>query len=163
MSHGGATAPTMPRSSPLRDARPRRTPCSSSARATAAPIPRLAPVTTATLPSSVFIGVSLTPSVTSASMTQPDLHSFDAAEGFPNSQLPVVVHHDVGDARAAGACEELFARNGWLGAWADGIFSFHHFHSTAHEVLGVVAGTASVILGGPSGRRLEVARGDVLV
>jgi uncharacterized protein YjlB len=45
----------------------------------------------------------------------------------------------------------------------DGIYSFHHFHSTAHEVLGIVAGFASVILGGPSGRRFEVGQGDVLV
>jgi uncharacterized protein YjlB len=96
-------------------------------------------------------------------MMQPDLHSFEGAGGFPNSLLPVLVYHDVGDARAAAACEELFARNGWLGAWVDGIFSFHHFHSTTHEALGVVAGTASAILGGPNGRRLEVARGDVLV
>ena len=44
---------------------------------------------------------------------------------------------------------------GWLGAWVDGIYAFHHFHSTAHEVLGIVAGSASVILGGPKGRRFE--------
>src|SRR5262249_56290542 len=117
MWDGWATGASMARSSPLRAARPSRTPCSSSARATAAPIPRLAPVTTATFPSSAFIRVSLTPSVTSAPMMQPDLHSFEAAGGFPNSLLPVLVYHDVGDARTAGACEELFARNGWLGAW----------------------------------------------
>jgi uncharacterized protein YjlB len=96
-------------------------------------------------------------------MTQPETHRLEAAGGFPNSRLPVLVYHDVQEAWAASACEELFGRNGWLGAWVDGIFSFHHFHSTTHEVLGVVAGTASVILGGPGGRRLEVRRGDVLV
>jgi uncharacterized protein YjlB len=96
-------------------------------------------------------------------MTQPETHSLEANGGFPNSCLPVLVYHDVEDASSVGACEELFARNGWHGAWVDGIFSFHHFHSTAHEVLGVVAGTASVILGGPGGRRFEVRRGDVLV
>lgn len=96
-------------------------------------------------------------------MSQPEAHSFEDAGAFPNSRLPVLVYHDVEGAGDAREWEELFARNGWLGAWADGIFSFHHFHSTAHEVLGIVAGTAAVILGGPSGRRFEVGRGDVLV
>jgi uncharacterized protein YjlB len=45
----------------------------------------------------------------------------------------------------------------------DGIYPFQHFHSTAHEVLGIVAGSAVVVLGGPSGRRFQVHRGDVLV
>ena len=52
------------------------------------------------------------------------------------------------------------AQHGWLGAWRDGIFPFHHFHSTAHEVLGIAAGTANVIFGGPQGRRFELASGD---
>jgi uncharacterized protein YjlB len=43
------------------------------------------------------------------------------------------------------------------------VVSFHHFHCTAHEVLGIVAGSAAVILGGPQGRRFEIARGDLLV
>jgi uncharacterized protein YjlB len=75
----------------------------------------------------------------------------------------VLVYHGVEGARAADACRELFARHGWLGSWVNGIYDFHHFHSTAHEVLGVVAGSASVILGGPSGRRFDVRAADVLV
>src|SRR5262245_53885894 len=50
-SVGFATAPPRPSVSPLRDARPRLTPRSCSKRATAAPMPRLAPVTTAVFPS----------------------------------------------------------------------------------------------------------------
>src|SRR5690606_15262004 len=50
-SVGMATASGMPRSSPLRDAKPSLAPASWRARATAAPMPRLAPVTTATRPS----------------------------------------------------------------------------------------------------------------
>jgi uncharacterized protein YjlB len=96
-------------------------------------------------------------------MTRPETHRFEDAGGIPNSRLPVLVYHDVEAAGAAHECEELFARNGWFGAWRDGIFSFHHFHSTVHEVLGIVAGSASVVLGGPSGGRFEVGRGDVLV
>jgi uncharacterized protein YjlB len=93
----------------------------------------------------------------------PETHRFDDAGGIPNSRLPVLVHHGVAEVGSARECAELFARNGWRGAWADGIYPFHHFHSTAHEVLGVVAGSASVMLGGPGGRRFEVVPGDVLV
>jgi uncharacterized protein YjlB len=96
-------------------------------------------------------------------LTQPETYNFEDAGGIPNSRLPVLVYHGVERARAASECRELFAGNGWLGAWVNGIFPFHHFHSTAHEVLGIVAGAAAVILGGPKGHRFEVARGDVLV
>lgn len=94
---------------------------------------------------------------------QVERHTLERNGGFPNSELPVLICHGVPEAHDAAACEQLFAGNGWLGAWRDGIFSFHHFHSTAHEVLGIVAGAAAVILGGPGGRRFEVGRGDVLV
>ena len=57
----------------------------------------------------------------------------------------------------------LLAEQGWGGTWTDGVFPFHHFHSTAHEVLGVLAGSATLELGGPQGRAFEVERGDVLV
>jgi uncharacterized protein YjlB len=96
-------------------------------------------------------------------MTRPEMHRFEEAGGIPNSRLPVLVYHDVENAHAPRECEELFAGNGWLGAGVDGIFPFHHFHSTAHEVLGIVAGSASVVLGGPSGGHFEVRPGDVLV
>jgi uncharacterized protein YjlB len=83
---------------------------------------------------------------------------------IPNSTLPVLVYHGALQRDAgASAYEKLFAEHGWLGAWRDGIFSFHHFHSTAHEVLGIAAGTANVLLGGPQGHRFELAGGDVLV
>ncbi len=92
-----------------------------------------------------------------------DTYVFDDDGCIPNSPLPVLVFHEIGAARDATACERLFAQNGWRGAWRNGIYSFHHFHSTAHEALGIVAGSASVMLGGPSGRRFELQRGDVLV
>jgi uncharacterized protein YjlB len=92
-----------------------------------------------------------------------ETYRFEDDGGIPNSPLPVLVFHDVEAAHDASTCEALFARHGWLGAWRDGIFSFQHFHSTAHEVLGIVSGQAAVVLGGPCGRRVEVRAGDVLV
>jgi uncharacterized protein YjlB len=95
------------------------------------------------------------------------LDSFTLADDgrIPNNPtLPVLVYRDVAEvSRGSGACRALFEGHGWGGTWQDGIFPFHHFHSVSHEVLGVVAGTATVLLGGPSGRRLEVQPGDVLV
>lgn len=97
-------------------------------------------------------------------MSDPETYVFGDDGAIPNSVLPVLVYHDVAEARNAADCEALFERNGWLGAWRDGIYPFHHFHSTAHEVLGIVGGSASVVLGGPSvGRRFEIGTGDVLV
>jgi uncharacterized protein YjlB len=92
-----------------------------------------------------------------------ETHEFQDDGRIPNSPLPVLIYHHVEEATDASACERLFAGNGWEGAWRDGIYSFHHFHSTAHEVLGIVGGAASVTLGGPEGRTFDVGRGDVLV
>jgi uncharacterized protein YjlB len=74
-----------------------------------------------------------------------------------------LIYHEVGAARDADDCEELLASTGWLPAWRDGIFSFHHFHSITHEALGIVGGTATVMLGGPGGQSFETGQGDVLV
>jgi uncharacterized protein YjlB len=93
----------------------------------------------------------------------PQLLHFTGDGAIPNSPLPVLVYRDLDLAATAAAAEQTFAANDWRGAWRNGIYSFHHFHSTAHEVLAIVGGHASVIVGGPQGRTLEVSRGDVLV
>jgi len=82
-----------------------------------------------------------------------------------NATLPVIVYRaalDTGPG-AAGACERLFAYNGWGAAWINGIYSHHHYHSTAHEVLGITAGSVRVRLGGENGNLVELGAGDVVV
>ena len=82
-----------------------------------------------------------------------------AGDEIPNhSSFPVLLYRGVGE-----GLRELFAEHGWGGSWVDGVFDFHHFHSTSHEVLGVLAGTATLELGGPQGQSFEVAAGDVVV
>lgn len=94
---------------------------------------------------------------------EPETLALEPDAGIPNSRLPVLIYHGLEAARDAAGAESTFAEHGWRGAWRDGIFSFHHFHSTAHEVLAIVAGSVRVRLGGPEGRSLDVRRGDVLV
>ena len=95
----------------------------------------------------------------------PEFLRFDGDAGIPNNPtLAVVLRHGVeAIVDAPEACEDLFARNGWVGTWRNGIFPFHHFHSNAHEVLGIVSGSARVLLGGPGGSEVTLVAGDVVV
>jgi uncharacterized protein YjlB len=94
-----------------------------------------------------------------------ETYHFDDDDTVPNNSLPLVVYRgalpDAGD-RAA-SCEEMFARNGWPDPWRNGISPYHHYHSTAHEVLGIARGNARVRLGGDSGQTVELRAGDVVV
>ena len=96
-----------------------------------------------------------------------ELEAWTAPPGdrIPNHpRFPVLVYRGVeGVAESAESARDLFAEHGWGGSWVDGVFPFHHFHSTSHEVLAVVAGGATLELGGPQGTRFDVSAGDVLV
>ncbi|MFB6261457.1 MAG: cupin domain-containing protein, partial [Thiohalorhabdaceae bacterium] len=58
---------------------------------------------------------------------------------------------------------DLFRAHHWPPAWRFGVFDFHHYHSTAHEVLGVFAGSARLLFGGPDGVTVEAQAGDAIV
>jgi uncharacterized protein YjlB len=81
--------------------------------------------------------------------------------GFPNSPLPALIYRGV--AADAAAFEDLFAANGWTGSWRNGVYDFHHFHSTAHEVLGIASGSIRLRLGGEAGQSFSLSKGDVVV
>jgi uncharacterized protein YjlB len=95
---------------------------------------------------------------------QPIAYRFADDGQIPNNpRLPALLYRDVAIAGDAAACERLFAGHGWGGLWRDGIYPFHHYHSTAHEALGIAAGRALVLLGGPRGERVELRAGDVVI
>ncbi|MFH5925865.1 cupin domain-containing protein [Roseomonas xinghualingensis] len=88
-----------------------------------------------------------------------EAHRLAPAGDIPNSGLPLVIWRDALP-KTASAIKERFARHGWSNAWTNGIFNYHHFHSIAHEVLGVSGGEARVRFGGPDGETVILRRGD---
>jgi uncharacterized protein YjlB len=79
---------------------------------------------------------------------------------------PMIVYQEVLDemtADTASAFETIFARNGWGNGWRNGIFAFPHYHSNAHEVLGIARGEAIVRFGGGAGQEFKVSKGDAVL
>lgn len=90
---------------------------------------------------------------------------FSPSEWVPNNgRLPVLIYLGVlTDGAASKEFETKFAANGWTGIWANGVFDNQHYHSGAHEVLGVGRGTATLLIGGPGGQTVQVKTGDCLI
>ena len=89
-------------------------------------------------------------------------HWFKDDGAIPNNpELPLLVYRratTLADDDPATVFEALFTANGWPAAWRNGIHPFHHFHSTAHEALGVYRGTATARFGGEGGIDLRFPR-----
>jgi uncharacterized protein YjlB len=85
----------------------------------------------------------------------------------PNNEgLPLLAYTGalrLPDRDPAAAFEALFVTNHWGRSWRNGVYGFHHYHSTAHEVLGVYSGTARIQFGGDGSVILQVQRGDVVI
>ena len=97
-------------------------------------------------------------------MSNEPLHHLFADDGvFPNSRLPVLIYRGALAKPAASAFEEMFEAHGWSSSWRNGLFSVHHYHSTAHEVLGIFQGWVRARLGGEKGTTLLLEAGDVIV
>jgi len=85
---------------------------------------------------------------------------------IPNSKFPLLIYKNAFPARGSdGAAwlEKHFESQGWTNSWRNGIYSYHHYHSTTHEVLGIYSGSALLHLGGEEGKKIQVEAGDILI
>jgi uncharacterized protein YjlB len=85
---------------------------------------------------------------------------------IPNSRLPVLIYQDaleLAKEDPAAGIETLLRANQWGNDWRNGIFTYHHYHSTAHEALFVFSGSAKVQLGGEGGFIETIKMGDVII
>ena len=84
---------------------------------------------------------------------------------FPNSKFPAIIYKNslkIMENDAA-TVEDVFKSNAWFNGWRNGIYTYHHYHSTAHEVLGIYSGKVKVQLGGPEGITFEASTGDIII
>jgi uncharacterized protein YjlB len=114
----------------------------------------------------IALDVRATRPMVTRELVEPEQFSFKDDGVFPNSVLPVLLYRqafktEIGD--RASAIEQCFAENDWSNSWRNGVYSFAHYHSTTHEVLGAYGGAATLRLGGEHGKTVEVHAGDVIV
>lgn len=91
---------------------------------------------------------------------------FEPSDWVPNNPgLPVLVCRQAiaAEGEMAPKFESRFSENGWEGIWRNGVFDYQHYHTGAHEVLGIAGGRARLLIGGPDGTELSVHAGDCLV
>lgn len=97
-------------------------------------------------------------------MASLETHVSGPRGALPNSRYPLLVYRGAVPGGGEEAVRALFRRNGWLNNWRyPGIYTYGHFHSTTHEVLGCAAGIMEIEVFGEGGTRLRIEAGDVVV
>ncbi|GAA5512655.1 hypothetical protein Dcar01_01373 [Deinococcus carri] len=93
----------------------------------------------------------------------PELFHLPQNGSVPNNPQPARLFRAALRGQMPAQIEAYLAERSWTNAWRNGIYPFHHYHSTAHEVLVVARGQARLTLGGEGGPQVQVGEGDVLL
>ena len=89
------------------------------------------------------------PAVAQPEAARPEVVTYTLTDDgvFPNNaELPLTVYREAAalpQRDPATVFEALFAAHHWPPTWRSSIFGYHHYHSTAHEALGIFRGPKS--------------------
>lgn len=79
---------------------------------------------------------------------------------------PLIIYTEVllrnGSVITADDAISRFETNGWVGAWVNGIYPFHHYHACSHEVLANIGLPVDVQFGGARGPVVTFETGSVV-
>ena len=113
------------------------------------------------------LGFAQTANASTPSDPEPEILHLSRNGWVPNNEhLPVLIYRSVIDPipkKRVVTVEDRFRSNWWMPQSRNGVYDFHHYHSTAHEVLGVAVGQIRLLLGGEGGVDVTLRVGDVLV
>lgn len=111
-------------------------------------------------------GIFMSNTFITVKKVKPEEYLFADDGKIPNSKLPLLIYHqafnETGN-KAAEWLEDVFSQNNWTNSWRWGVYSYHHYHSNTHEVLGVYNGSAVLQLGGEKGSKFKVKVGDIII
>lgn len=106
---------------------------------------------------------------TSADSIQVTCRQIPSWHRIPNTSIqskPLMIYHGAFNATAAELTRRLESIGAVIPQWTYTMYSETHFHSTTHEVLGVIAGCARLCFGGeenPGRFEPTVQRGDLII
>jgi len=83
---------------------------------------------------------------------------------IPNSSLPLLIYKNVFSEEKADAdfIKKHFEDRNWSNSWKNGVYDYHHYHSSTHEVIGVYSGFATIQFGGENGDKISIEEGDAV-
>ncbi len=88
---------------------------------------------------------------------------------FPNnSTIPLIIQVgafpvDEKGKADPGRMESVFNSHRWRSDWRNGLYTMHHYHSSAHEALGIYSGMVRALFGGETGQEISASAGDVVI
>lgn len=95
----------------------------------------------------------------------PIAHLLDPSGAIPNHpRWPLLIYPEaISEVVGSDSLRRWIESNEWTDTWTNGIFTYHHFHSNAHEVLACFSGEAEVQFGGEDGPIEHIRAGDAVI
>lgn len=86
-------------------------------------------------------------------------------EKMPNNdRFPLLKYHGAFSPPVSPSkVENHLQENRWYNSWRNGVFPYHHYHATVHEILVCYGGSARVQFGGAEGPEVDITEGDAVL